>query len=209
MMDLKNLMETQIKMFSIVTQHLNSAFELFDNYKEKCKAIDDDKVDKLQQVIESDCLNIILKERPFAGDLRLVTGIFKLCEDAERLGDHAEDIAWCAANLKNENNHNILELDTMIDVALNMVEDSFKSVMTLNDKLGNDVIKRDDIVDDLYLKVLDLLPKLKLKLGYSENFIIYTTLVTKYVERIADHASNIAEWAVYIKTGYYKSAVII
>ena len=90
-----------------------------------------------------------------------------------------------------------------------MVADSYEAFINNDDKLATDVINRDDEVDALYLKVLDEIPLKKDKNNLDDNFIIYATLLAKYAERIADHASNIAEWVVYIKNGYYKDKVII
>ena len=209
MMDLDGLTQNLIKMIQTTKTYLFDAFKAYETHNEDVKKMDDDKVDDLERVIEEECLHIILKERPFAHDLRKVTGYFKLVEDIERLGDHAEDIFWCSSNLASEETYDLVDLDNMIDVALKMVTDSFKSVIYEDEKLAQSVINEDDIVDDLYLKVLNELPILKKKKKVNTNFVIYTTLITKYVERIADHASNIAERAIYIKTGYYKNKVII
>ena len=90
-----------------------------------------------------------------------------------------------------------------------MVNDSYKAFASGNAKLAEDVIKRDDIVDKLYLELLNEIPVLKEKYALNDSYVIYTTLLVKYVERIADHASNIAEWTVYIQNGYYKDKVIL
>ena len=97
----------------------------------------------------------------------------------------------------------------IIDVALSMVTDSYKSLASGNPDLAMDVIKRDDIVDRLYLELLSEIPVSKEKYALNDAYVIYTTLLVKYVERIADHASNIAEWSIYIQNGYYKDKVII
>lgn len=201
-----------IKMFDLTIRYLNDSFSYFfseKEYEEKNKEINDDIIDTSLIKIEKNCLNIILRERPFAIDLRRITGVFKLVDDIERLGDHSEDIAWCVKNLKNSvkypiQNKSLLE---MINVSLNMVTDAYHSLVKEDINLANKVLKNDDVVDALYLKVLD-----ELKPNDQENdnnFVIYSTLIAKYIERIADHASNIAEWAIYIKSGYYKDEVII
>ncbi len=151
-----------------------------------------------------------MKERPFASDLRKVTGYFKLVEDIERLGDHAEDIAWVSKNLyKAKEAYRSPNVEKIINVALSMVNDAYKSLATGDSELAKDVIKRDDIVDALYLDLLKEIPVSKENYALNDAYVIYTTLLVKYVERIADHASNIAEWAVYIQNGYYKDKVII
>ena len=200
-----------LKMFEQTISYLNDAFSYYNDEKATNEnEINDDLIDKLERVIEEDCLLVILKERPFATDLRKVTGIFKLVEDIERLGDHAEDIAWVSKNLYlAKESYKDPKVEQIISVALSMVNDSYKAFASGNAKLAEDVIKRDDIVDKLYLELLSEIPVLKEKYALNDSYVIYTTLLVKYVERIADHASNIAEWTVYIQNGYYKDKVIL
>ena len=200
-----------LKMFEQTISYLNNAFSYYNDEKATNEnKINDDLIDKLERVIEEDCLLVILKERPFATDLRRVTGIFKLVEDIERLGDHAEDIAWVSKNLYlAKESYKDPKVEQIISVALSMVNDSYKALASGNAKLAEEVIKRDDIVDKLYLELLNEIPVLKEKYALNDSYVIYTTLLVKYVERIADHASNIAEWTVYIQNGYYKDKVIL
>lgn len=203
-----------IKMYDLTIEFLRSSLSYFIDEEENVKGerkINDDLVDRSLIEIEKTCLNIILRERPFALDLRRVTGIFKLVDDIERLGDHSEDIAWCVSNLKKaqiKSNVKSKYLLEMIEISFNMVKDAYTGLLKNDDKLALRVLKTDDLVDDLYLKVLNELSILKEKLANNDYFI-YMTLIAKYVERLADHASNIAEWVIYIKSGYYKDEVII
>lgn len=202
-----------IKMFDLTIKYLNDSFSYFFNendFEEKEREINDDIVDKSLIAVEKKCLNIILRERPFARDLRKITGVFKLVDDVERLGDHSEDIAWCVSNLKKDAKHPIQSksLIEMINVSLSMVKDAYYSLIKEDINLATNVLKSDDLVDILYLKVLEeLQPNSSINL--DSNLIVFSTLIAKYIERIADHASNIAEWAIYIKSGYYKDEVII
>ena len=203
--------ENLLKMFETTISYLNNAFSYYNNEaNKKDEMVNDDIIDRLERQIEEDCLLVILKERPFASDLRKVTGYFKLVEDIERLGDHAEDIAWVSRNLyKAKEAYRSPNVEKIINVALSMVNDAYKSLATGDSELAKDVIKRDDIVDALYLDLLKEIPVSKENYALNDAYVIYTTLLVKYVERIADHASNIAEWAVYIQNGYYKDKVII
>ena len=203
--------ENLLKMFETTISYLNNAFSYYNNEaNKKDEMINDDIIDRLERQIEEECLLVILKERPFASDLRKVTGYFKLVEDIERLGDHAEDIAWVSKNLyKAKEAYRSPNVEKIINVALSMVNDAYKSLATGDSELAKDAIKRDDIVDALYLDLLKEIPVSKENYALNDAYVIYTTLLVKYVERIADHASNIAEWAVYIQNGYYKDKVII
>lgn len=202
-----------IKMFDLTIRYLNDSFSYFfneTNFEEKEKEINDDIVDRSLIAVEKKCLNIILRERPFARDLRRITGVFKLVDDIERLGDHSEDIAWCVSNLKKSDKYLVQSksLLEMINVSLSMVTDAYYSLVKEDVKLATNVLKSDDLVDTLYLKVLEELQPIN-NSNLDSNFIVFSTLIAKYIERIADHASNIAEWAIYIKSGYYKDEVII
>ena len=201
-----------IKMFDLTIKYLEDSFSCFfndDGFEENENEINDDVIDKSLIKIEKRCLNIILRERPFATDLRKITGIFKLVDDIERLGDHSEDIAWCIKNIRKSTRNKVetKSLLEMINVSLRMVSDSYQALVKLDELKAINVLKTDDVVDTLYLKVLEeLSPLNKTK---NNDHVIYMTLIAKYIERIADHASNIAEWAIYIKSGYYKDEVII
>lgn len=203
-----HLCQMMVKMSEQVIENLKNALDIYYNFDEKkLDLINDDIVDLHERLIEETCLNIMLRERPYARDLRMVSGILKCVEDVERLGDHAEDIRDFAVKLKNEAHHEIAELDQAIDVTIKMVNDSVQSFVNKDIKLANDVIKRDDIVDELYEQCLSTIIENDKK-EFSSEFSVYTTLIVKYIERIADHAVNISEWVVYILSGYYKDKQI-
>ena len=207
--EIENLNKMLIKMADVVERNLLLAFALFHNYDEKIALqIDDDKVNDYERKIEEYSMNLMLKERFFAKDMRSVLGILKLVGDLERLGDHAEDINNFSKKLKNEKKYKIDDINKMIDLAMNMVHDSIESFIKKDISLAQQVIISDDLIDNLYDKLLDIIIKLKDDNQVSSSFAIYTTLVVKYIERIADHASNIAEWVIYILNGYYKDKQI-
>ena len=214
-MDLNNRIDeinlNTIKMFELTIKYLKDAGHILINHQViNVPIIDDEKINAYERKIEEECLLIILRERPFAIDLRKVTGIFKLVEDIERLSDHALDLVWTTTNLLKYSELTKFEnLKLILKLAFKMVADSYEAFVNNDEKLATDVVNRDDEVDALYLKVLDEIPFKKDKNNLDDNFIIYATLLAKYAERIADHASNIAEWVVYIKSGYYKDKVII
>lgn len=202
-----------IEMCKKVKESLEYAFSFYlkNNTTRDESIIDDSKIDELEREIEEICLTNILKERPFATDLRKITGYFKVSEDLERLGDHAEDIEWCNKILETINEeHHLKVLDKMVNKALIMMNDSISSLLNEDEELAKKVIESDDEIDKLYLEFLSTLPFYKSKYNETDDkFLIYYTLIAKYVERIADHSSNIAEWAIYIKSGYYKDRNII
>ena len=126
--EIEHLTQMVVKMADVVLENLKIALDIYYLYdEEKIELINDDLVDMHERLIEEMCLNIMLKERPYAKDLRKVSGILKLVEDIERLGDHAEDIRDFAVKISNASHHKIPKLDEAITIALKMVNDSILS----------------------------------------------------------------------------------
>ena len=151
--ELDNVIQMIVKMAEQVEENLKNAFSIYQHYDEnKLDLINDDLVDLHERLIEETCLTIMLRERPYSRDLRMVTGILQCVGDVERLGDHAEDIRDFATKLKDEEHHQIKELDQVLETVLKMVDDSIFSFINRDINLANEVIKQDDIVDDLYLE---------------------------------------------------------
>lgn len=167
-------------------------------------------IDQYERLVEEMCVNILLKERPFAKDLKEVTGVLKLVSDLERIGDHSEDIYDFATKLigykeKEEKNTEIENLSVFV---MQMINRAIKAYIEKDYNLAKEVIADDDYVDEKYLEIIgNLRNKENIDKDYL-SFAIYTTLVVKYLERIADHSVNIAEWVVYISSGYYKDKMI-
>ena len=206
--EIEHLNQMLVKMAERVSENIKIALDIYYEFdSNKLDLINDDIVDLHERLIEELCLNIMLKERPYAKDLRIVSGILKLVSDLERLGDHAEDIRDFSIKLNNTEHHKIPKLDEAIAIVLKMVNDSILSYVSKDINLANDVIRRDDIVDKLYDECLDIIIKNNGK-EYSSDYSIYTTLVLKYIERIADHAVNVCEWVIYIFSGFHKDKQI-
>ena len=200
---------SMVHMADQVVNNLSIAFDAYLNYQEKDYIVNDDIVDNLERMIEGECLHLLLKERPFAGDLRKISGILKLISDLERLGDHAEDVLEFALKLKNTEKHSNEEVDKIVNVTLQMVKDSIEAYIKQDINLAQSVIDRDDLIDKMYDEVINDIIKLSDKKICTPSFAVYTTLVVKYIERIADHAVNVAEWVIYIISGFHKDKKII
>ncbi len=206
--EIEHLNQMLVKMAQEVIENLKICFELYNKFdNKKADYINDDVVDLHERLIEEMCLNIMLKERPYAKDLRKVSGILKLVNDLERLGDHAQDIKDFAYKLSKFEHYSNDKIDRAILLTMEMVSDSIKAYINKDITLANDVIKRDDIIDSLYEEILLAIIKMANEKQCSD-IAVYTTLIAKYIERIADHAVNVAEWVIYIISGYYKDKQI-
>ena len=207
--EINNLVNYTMKMGELVLDNLQLAMSTYYHYDEEtANKINDDVVDANERLIEEMCLNLMLKERPFARDLRVVSGILKLVEDLERLGDHAEDIKAFAKKLKDYEYVSIKKLDEAYKESTKMVLDSISSLVNRDEKQAYEVIKNDDKVDVLYEEALEEIIEGSKENKYPIEYSIYTTLITKYIERIADHAVNVAEWVIYILRGFHKDKQI-
>ena len=207
--EINNLVNYTMKMGELVLDNLQLAMSTYYHYDEEtANKINDDVVDANERLIEEMCLNLMLKEKPFARDLRVVSGILKLVEDLERLGDHAEDIKAFAKKLKDYEYVSIKKLDEAYKESTKMVLDSISSLVNRDEAQAYEVIKNDDKVDALYEEALEEIIEGSKENKYPIEYSIYTTLITKYIERIADHAVNVAEWVIYILRGFHKDKQI-
>jgi phosphate transport system protein len=162
----------------------------------------DRNVNDIEKTIESRCLSLILKQQPVARDLRIVTSALKVVTDMERIGDHAADIAELILREKREPIYNLVKhIPDMGNVAKSMVHDAVHAFTDLNLELANEVIKRDDVVDDLFDKVKDEVASLLRTSAEHVDQCVDILMIAKYFERIGDHAVNICEWAEFHETG--------
>lgn len=198
-----NLFQLVIKMADLVTNNINESLSCYLDNKASIE-IDDDVINNYEINIGEKCINIITKERPYAKDLRIVLGILKVVSDLERLGDYAYDIIDYTKKLEVLEQCQINEVKELVTEVLNMVNQSTHCFVNLDVEEAEQIILEDDVIDELFIKVISTLINLNQEKKLSSKFVIYTTLVVKYLERIADHSTNVAEWVIYINNGDYK-----
>lgn len=208
---IKELDTLILQMAGQVEKNLFYALDVYLNYSsiKQYPPVDDYIVNNYERLIEEKALNIMLKERLYAKDMRMVTGIMTMVEDLERLGDHAQDVLEFSLKLKNNSSAHSAQIKNLTDFVIKMVKDSIQSYISRDIDLAKKVTGEDDHVDEEYARLIDFLIKENERDEVSSSFAIYTTLVVKYIERIADHATNIAEWVIYIVSGYYKDRQIV
>ena len=160
----------------------------------------DNRIDQQERDIESLCLKILLHQQPVAGDMRRVSASLKMITDMERIGDQASDIADIVIHLDEKLPEDFMHICKMGVAAMKMVTDSVNAYVDQDLELARKVIAADDEVDKLFYKIRgEILDSIRKDLSGEE--ILDFFMVTKYYERIADHATNIAEWVVYSITG--------
>ena len=161
------------------------------------------QIDQMEREIEAICMRLLLQQQPVARDLRVISSALKMIGDMERIGDQAADIAEIVKYLDEEEVPNLGHLREMSDFAAGMVTASINSFVRQDLDLARKVILDDDVVDGYFEKVKEALIGLIAEGDRDGAFLLDVLMVAKYIERIGDHATNIAEWVVYSITGQH------
>lgn len=202
-----------IKMGATVEKSIMDAVEAFKNHDEKLAkdiVAKDRIVDDMEKNIEAQCLSLILRQQPVAGDLRVVSTALKMVTDMERIGDQASDIAELIPHLGEGDMYDACShIPAMAQVALEMVHGAINAFVEGDVQKAKEIINKDDIVDDYFDKVKNEVADLLREKTGSVDVILNFLMIAKYFERIGDHAENICEWVEFSKTGEYKDERII
>lgn len=167
----------------------------------------DANVNRFEKEIEQRALRIIIKYQPVANDLRDVTGALKMITDIERIGDQAADIASVFLKIGEAVKDD--DLSAMFAHVADMATAAVNAFVNGDRKLAEKTIALDDRSDEMFASIKDkMCERLKSRPEEAEK-IIYIMMIAKYLERIGDHAVNICEWAVFVKTGVYKGSEIM
>ncbi len=166
---------------------------------------EDEIIDQKEREIESLCLKLLLQQQPVARDLRQVSSALKMITDMERIGDQAADISEITmlGNVKDaDDTSRIVE---MARATIKMVTDSIDAYVRQDLELAKFVVDYDDVVDNLFNEVKSDLVRLISEDVKNGESAIDLVMIAKYLERIGDHATNIAEWVEYSITGIHIS----
>lgn len=205
--ELDTLNNELIKMGSLVESQIENAVKALVNKDTELAQIiidGDDEVDSMEKSIENRCLQLILKQHPVAGDLRLISSILKMITDLERIGDQAADIAEISLLFADEEYiKKLTDIPKMGEATIKMLNMSIDAFVNKSKDQAYEVIAFDDVVDDLFDDVKDDLIKLINQDIQNGEQAINFIMIAKYLERIGDHAQNIAEWVVFSITGQH------
>ena len=158
-------------------------------------------IDQMERDIERRCMRLLLHQQPVARDLRQISAALKMITDMERIGDMADDIAEIVVFL---NGHTMEGMKMVLDMALEtskMVTASVDAFVKKDIVLAEAVLAQDDIVDDYFSKIKSGIISLISENANDGEFALDILMISKYFERIGDHATNIAEWVIYSVTG--------
>lgn len=198
---LKQLNNEMIQMGSMIEQAIQNAITaLFAQDAAKAEQImkEDELVDQEQKKIENICFTLLIQQQPVARDLRTITAAMKMVTDMERIGDHAADISELTI-LMADSPYLLNEEDIrrMAAEATEMLLHAVEAYVERDGVKAQEVIAHDDIVDDLFLKVKEELIEVIREHPDRGEQAADLLMVNKYLERIGDHATNIAEWVIF------------
>ncbi len=165
--------------------------------------VQDDAVDELDRKLEAQCIRLLALQQPLARDLRLIETALKVITDLERIGDHAVDIAKISRKLTQEFylKAPLVDIGPLASVAETMVSESLESLVRHDSTLAAKVCDDGDMADDAFKALREELLTMTAEQPSHVFPASYLLLAVVYLERIADHATNIAERVYYIETG--------
>lgn len=197
-----------IKMSTYVEESIDSAITALktqDMQLAKQVIDDDDIIDDMEHDLEKMCVNLIARQQPIAKDLRMITAVLKLITDLERIADHSADISELTLYMgKTKFIKPLIDIPKMAEMAKKMTGMSIQAYIKRDYNLAREVCASDDYVDDLFAQVKFDLAELMKSNPDSVDHIIDLVMIAKYVERMADHATNIGEWVAYSITGNHE-----
>ena len=191
-------------------EEATGALEGHDIARAKAVITADSEIDQMEKEIENLCLKLLLQQQPVARDLRRISASLKMITDMERIGDQTADIADIVIATKSTEEKNLKDINRMAEATVKMVRDSVSAYVQKDLELARKVMDADDEVDDLFDLVKgDLIKFISDHKGSAGDEASDLIMIAKYLERIGDHATNIAEWVEFSITGIHAGGTAI
>lgn len=203
-MELQKLNASLLEMGEMIRMAIGGAVTAlleFDHDKAREIIAYDEQIDRQNREIEQQCYALLLSQQPVAGDLRMVSAALKMTTDMERIGDHAADISEIELMLENLPTLSCAPIRQMATETSVMLIKSLEAFAQRDEEKANWVIDRDDVVDDLFDTVKSELIEAIRQNADNGEAATDLLMAAKYFERIGDHATNIAQWAIFSITG--------
>ncbi|MDY4167783.1 MAG: phosphate signaling complex protein PhoU [Fournierella sp.] len=162
----------------------------------------DETIDQMERNIEKACLELVLTQTPVAGDWRRIASIMRMISDLERIADHCSDIAEYIIQLAAKPAVELpAPMEKMFCLMKTMVKDTVNAFVELSEEKARAVIGQDDLQDDYFLQVGEELCTRMQQHPEEVRQRVDQLMIAKYLERMSDHSTNLAEWVVYIVSG--------
>ena len=198
-----------IKMGSLCEEAISLSAQALEKNEEKTKervfALETE-IDQMEREVETHCMRLLLHQQPVARDLRAISAALKMISDMERIGDQAADIVELVPYIAQSECKNKVDIAEMAKATVSMVTDSVEAFVKKDLKLAEQVIEKDDIVDEMFASIKKKLMELVRSQDVDAEPALDLLMAAKYFERIGDHAVNVAEWVEYSVTGIHKSS---
>lgn len=203
--ELEDLAAQILKMGLLVEEAIRDGVESLKNKDQDLarKVIEgDDAIDDLETEIEQTCLRLFALQQPMAVDLRMIGTALKIITDLERMADHAVDIAKVTIRLGNEPLIKpLIDIPRMAEITQRMVRECLDAFIRKDAALAHKMAAWDEEVDHLYAQVFRELLVFMIEDPKTIRQATQLLFVGQHLERIADHATNVGEWVVYMVTG--------
>ena len=203
--ELKALKEKILRMGALVEDQIrNSIKSLVERDSDLARQViaNDHRVNAIDVEVDEDCLRLIALHQPMAKDLRFITTAMKISTELERMSDLAENIAERAIELNEEPQLKpYIDIPRMAEHAQRMVKEALDAFVNQDAELARKVCRDDDFIDDLTHQIFRELLTYMVEDPHTISRAVRITFVAKYLERMADHATNVAELVVYLVEG--------
>ncbi len=203
--ELNKLKENLLKMASLAEQAINNAITALvqrDSDLAERTIKEDEKINEMELLIDDQCLKLLALHQPMAADLRFITSAMRINTELERIGDQAANIAWRAVLLNQEPQLKpYIDIPRMAQISQSMVKDVLDAFVKGDAELARQVCQRDDEVDGLNDQVFRELLTYMMADPKTITRAAHLIIVSRCLERIADHATNIAENVIFMVKG--------
>lgn len=205
--ELESLRSKVLEMGGIVEEQIKNAVDALIDADAKLakKVIDaDTKVNNFEKLIDENCLLVLVKRSPAAGDLRFVSTVQKTISDLERIGDESSKIARAALRIYEDDRMgkpSLSDIKSMAKLVIGMLHEALDSFARLDPKISLEVRKEDEAVDEIYQSCMRTQLTYMLEDPRKISTALEVIYIAKALERIGDHSENIAEYVVYSVKG--------
>ena len=200
--ELQELKENLLKMAAMVEEAIRDGVQSLvrrDSHLARKTFEFEDRINKMENLIDEMCLRLLALRQPMAADLRFITSAMKIITDLERMGDQAVNIAERALSLNEDAQLKpYIDIPRMTDIVQSMVRDVLDAFVNRDSKLARSVCQRDDLVDGLNDQVVRELLTYMISDPKTITRAVHLVIVARCLERIADHATNIAEDVIFM-----------
>lgn len=207
--DLRSIHNQLIKMGTLIEEAIGKTMTALKSQdRELANEVigEDDQIDSLEKEIEKKCIEMIALQQPMATDLREILSILKMITDLERIGDHCSDISMYTIKLANEKYVKpLVHIPEMAENVSRMVKMTIDSYIHRDATTAQLVCDTDDLIDNYFESIIKELEDIMKENGEKISQCLSFIFIVKYLERMADHATNACEWIIYNITGKHES----